>query len=416
MAYENIRFRKSNMTIADGYFYFFDADWDTLTEKVDDGDVSFVYPLDTAIGGGMREVHYDGANFWTLQNYGPGGIVIRRWRIESNRTLVKIKDEFIFANDGSNTYEAYAFGIEHYITSFNCTVSGGETTLCLSKYYDTTAASGVVLTLGPNDSDETEGVNIISVSGTDVVIASGTQYAYESGDQISFYKSLFVFNNFFGTSAASGTLFEFDGYTGALIAANGDTEYQDIDAAVFGRVRNALTANPDIDTLIYVKSTNAKLLNISNLTTYGVAIIDNVQTDNSTVITVYDMAIYGRSLYRLQDEGTLFGTNNDWGSQYNYVVTPLRSFIDSITVTAFPTILPANGTNISEINATVLDQYGKGVIFKPVDWTDTDVNGYITITPSFTDVFFGTGLTVTYYRAGVIVQQVTVEGTATQYD
>jgi len=415
MSYENIRFRKPNMAIANGYFYFFDEDWDTLTEKVDDGSISFVYPLDTIIGDAVKELHYDGANFWTLQNPA-GGITIRRWRIENNRTIIKLKDSFVFTSNGSNTYDSDAFGIEHYITEFNCTVSGGDTILCLNEYYNTTVTSGVVLTLGPNSNDEIEDVDVISVSGTDVVIASGTQYTYESGDQISFYKSLFVFNNYFGTSATSGTLFEFDGYTGGLIAANGGTEYQSINAAVFARVRNSILANPDIDTLIYVKDTNAKLLNISNLSFYEIATMDNIQTNLSTIIPVYDLAVYQKSLYRLQDEGTLYGTDNDWGSQYNYVVTPLRPFVDSISVTAFPVILPANGTNITEISAIVQDQYSNGVIFKPIDFTDDDVNGYITINPAFTDVFFGTGEAITYYRAGVIVRTVTIEGTATQYD
>ena len=403
------------MTIADGYFYFFDEDWDTLTEKVDDGDVSFVYPLDTVIGNTVVELHYDGANFWTLENPA-GGITIRRWRIESNRTVARLKDTFTFTDDGSNTYDSDAFGIEHYITSFSCTVSGGETTLCLSKYYDTTVVSGVVLTLGPNNNDEIEDVTVISVSGTDVVVASGTQYIYESGDQISFYKNIFVFNNFDGTSSASGTLFEFDGYTGSLIDSTADVEYLDITAAVFTRVQNAITAFPDIDTLIYVKDTNAKLLNISDLSFYEIATMDNIQTDLSTIIPVFDLAVYQESLYRLQDEGTLYGTNNDWGTQYNYVVTPLRSFIDSISVTAAPVILPANGVSITDVTAVVQDQYSNGVIFKPVDWTEDDPDGYITINPAYTDVFFGTGAAVTYYRAGVVVRTVTIEGTATQND
>jgi hypothetical protein len=128
------------------------------------------------------------------------------------------------------------------------------------------------------------------------------------------------------------------------------------------------------------------------------------------------LAVYGDGIYRLQDEATYYGVDNDWGSQYNYQLTPARSFIDSITVTAYPTILPANGTNISTLTASVFDQYGRGAVYKPVFWTDDDNFGYVTIDPTYTDLFFGTGETTSYYRAGIQARTVTVTGRATQYD
>jgi len=823
VAYTNIRFRKPNMTIVNGYFYMFDESQDMLIEKVDDGDTSFTYPLTTPITNVINQTHYDGRNFWTLENYTPGGFTIRRWRID-NRSIVELKDTFIYASDASNTYDSDAFGVEHYITEFSCTVSGGNNTLCLDEYYDTVVEPDLVLSLGPNADDDMEDVTVSGIVGTDVILTSGTQYTYEDGDQISFYKSLFVFNNYTGLDSSKGTLFRFDAYDGSHVVSDVDLEYRDVTAAVFARVQNAITASPDAHTLLYVKDRNAKLRNMSDLlavveastvndsftgddfdppnttrwsqtagnpyilnnslfmnklgaatqttlesnynivgdfdlqisgaisdgffadssdiaffehyinmefpsnsyefgifhgdtgivveytmdsvsgttlfdtsgnsndafmssiaivpgiignaaeinsdtdyiqpstpiagsvvsvsmwyyygaiggggwntlicrnggtyhhilindgsrqigfydggwnssgyaltlgqwyhivlikngsnsklyinnvlrqnsnssfnnnswpigvignyssapgnqgargkidqvriynraiTTneifnlysggtgtsgglflynevdgvkdivsefsgseynylfratrtdnnlnfyyktvtsgvpeaawnsfgnvsvpisdcklqlalstdnmtvsgtvfddliynsgkirypqasipyYGVAIMDNIRANQIDIIDVYDVAVANRTLYRLQDEGTYYGTNNDWGSQYNYQVTPLRSFIDSIIVTAYPVILPANGVNITEVNASVFDQYGNGVVYKPVFWTDTDDDGYVTINPSYTDIFFGTGKSVTYYRAGITPQPVTVEGTATQDD
>jgi hypothetical protein len=90
--------------------------------------------------------------------------------------------------------------------------------------------------------------------------------------------------------------------------------------------------------------------------------------------------------------------------------------VDTINVSAYPVILPANAVNISKITAIVNDQYGDGVRDKPVYFTDDDAVGFITIDPAFTDNFFGTGAAVTYYKAGTAVRLVTIEGTATQFD
>lgn len=149
---------------------------------------------------------------------------------------------------------------------------------------------------------------------------------------------------------------------------------------------------------------------------YGIMNIDNIRANGSTIIPVYDLSYSDGNLYRLQDEGTYYGVDNDWGTQYNYVASPVRSFIDAITIEAYPTILPADGRNISTINCVVLDQFSNGAIDKPITFTDNDAYGYVTINPKNTDNIFGTGQAITYYRAGVDVHAVTIQGTVTQYD
>jgi hypothetical protein len=62
------------------------------------------------------------------------------------------------------------------------------------------------------------------------------------------------------------------------------------------------------------------------------------------------------------------------------------------------------------------DQYGDGVYNKPVFFVDDDDVGFMTINPAYTDYFFGTGEAISYYKAGVEVRTVNIEGTATQYD
>lgn len=793
--------------------------------------------------GYVRDTQYDGKNFWTFQRIENNGYVIRRWNIENY--ICRLRDEFLYGNTSSSTYASNTFGVEHYITEFDCTVSGGNDVLCLDEYYDSTVSSGVTLFLGPNENSEQEEVTVSGVIGSDVIITSGTQYIYKSGDNINFYKSFFVFNDYDGISSAKGTLYRFDAYTGEYMSSQADVEYKSITASTFKRVKNALQDYPDMHTLLYIKDTNAKLRNMSDLLStkyassvnddftgadydapnttrwsvvdgdphilnnklfmnslmyddesissnyeiigdfdvqvsgvlngfttasgysnfehymkinfphnsnnncelgvnyydvpsanlvaeymmdsisgtvlydtsgngkhgvvvgspttvsgitgnalkfrgisqqdgvtllydtdagnvenlfflsvwfksettggdtnarvmsrdcsdywcirvnqstafpqqlyfyysdtqsinlgsviqqdtwhhimaywdvanttcklyldntemfsttslaafttadrdivigcnsetginpsanqfegpiddvrfynrvltsgereclynhspndkvflytalndavtndevltsgtsseylfrltrsddtmnfyyktvvsgvmgsswtsfgsqtmydrdctlslglesiltsvsgtyfddlifnsgkifypsdtipyYGTMILDNVRADQVTIIPVYNVAIYGKTLYRLQDEATYYGADNDWGALYNYQISPIRSFLDSVVVTAYPAIVPANAYNTVEVTAVVANQYGEGVVYKPVYFTDTDSVGYITINPVYTDVFFGTGRTnPTYYKSGIVPATVTIEGTATQYD
>jgi len=149
---------------------------------------------------------------------------------------------------------------------------------------------------------------------------------------------------------------------------------------------------------------------------YGTMNMDNVRTDGSTVIPVHAISIYEDNLYRLQDEATYYGTDNDWGTQYNYQISPIRSFIDFITVGVYPQIIPATGRNAATITAVVRDQYGNGVINQPVMFSDDDSVGFISNPVIYTDPFFGTGRVTTGYISGVDIRTVTIEGETTQYD
>ncbi len=158
MAYENIRFRRANMAMFDGYFYMFDDDWDTLTEKVDDGSISFVYPLNIVLTSAVTSLEHDGINFWTMQDI-TGGVSIKRWQIDDS--IVRLRDTI----DLTPNFDSDTFTVEHYHTTLSTTASGGDTNIQINRYYDTVVISGSILTLGPNSSDQYEDVNVIAVSG-----------------------------------------------------------------------------------------------------------------------------------------------------------------------------------------------------------------------------------------------------------
>jgi hypothetical protein len=267
MTYENINFNKANMVVVGGYFYMFDEERDILIQKVDDGSIIFSYPLNTSISEPVKSLEFDGINFWTLQDSDSNGIVIKRWKIENN--ICCLKDKFLYSNTDTDTYSSDTFALEHYHTSLSTTISGGDSVIHINRYYDTiydsAVTSGVVLVLGPNNSDQSEEVIVTTVSGVNVTLVSGTQYSYDGGDRVNFYKSFFVFNNYDGTDDTTGVLFRFNAYTGKYLSSAVGSEFKDVRAATFYRFQNIFLNYLDIDVLAYVKGTNAKFCDVSNL-------------------------------------------------------------------------------------------------------------------------------------------------------
>jgi hypothetical protein len=148
---------------------------------------------------------------------------------------------------------------------------------------------------------------------------------------------------------------------------------------------------------------------------YGIMGMDNLRTDGSTLVTIYAVDIEGDNLYRLQQEATYYGQDYHWAT-YNYQVSPIRPFIDFITVDSDSHIIPATGRNTTKVTAVVLDQYNQGVINKPVFFEDDDALGFMTRPIVYTDMFWGTGSAISGYTSGTALRMVHIESTVTQYD
>ena len=292
------------MVVVDSYFYFIDTDLDVLVRKVDDGKIVFMYPLSISIADDIKSLQHDGRNFWTLHDYG-SGIRIRRWQIE-NDSLLRWKQTFFYPNDVTDNYSANAFGVEHYITEFSTTVSGGSYVIQPDEYYDNVMTSGIVLYLGPNVDGDIEEVTISGVNINDVYLNTPIQYMYQQGDQICLHRSLFVFNNYDGLSGSKGTLFRFNSNDGSYMSSDVDVEYKGILAATFSRFQNILPDYPDAHALVYIDGSNAKLRNMSDLiNVYNASSANDDFTgsdgslpdSNKWEITSGDPRIYDNSLF-----------------------------------------------------------------------------------------------------------------------
>ncbi|GAH00858.1 unnamed protein product, partial [marine sediment metagenome] len=160
MSYENVKLRRRNFTVDDGYFYMFDEDQDSLLQKTDDGNTAFTYPLDILMTSEVLSVEYDGVYFWSLEQ-GPASyeVSIKRWEIDNY--VCKLQQTFPVLSGtacipGSHKFDSEAFSVEHYHTALNGITSSGSSTLYLDEYSDhssmgftTTSGDPLVLHIGP---------------------------------------------------------------------------------------------------------------------------------------------------------------------------------------------------------------------------------------------------------------------------
>jgi hypothetical protein len=407
MAYENVKLLKSNFTMVDGYFYMMNEDVDALIVKTDDGTQAFSYPLDTTISNPIVSMEHDGRNFWTLESLGGNSVAIRRWYIHNY--VCKLRDTFNLNSSGSHNYLSQAFTVEHYHRSFSGVEPAGSNNLSINDTSNMT--SGQTLTLGPNSSGQIEEVTINSVGSGFVLINGTTTYAYTTNDPISFYSYIWLFNDYDGTTGGTGALYKISAYTGSYISKTAGGEFYGIKASTFYDMSyvDATWA----DALCYVRGTNTIFLNPADLNdNFGSMAMDNLEDDQATTIDIYDLAIEGANVYRLQLKATYYGTTGTFAdSTYNYQLSTLDPFVTSISLSADPAILPANNTNESDITAIVKDQFNQPINGKDVNFTDDDTVGYITNPTVATNA---EGVAETKYHSGTQAREVKITATAQQ--
>lgn len=406
MAYENIRLRKQNFVMVDGYFYMMDEDTDSLIVKTDDGSQAYSYPLDTTITNQIISLDYDGRNFWSLEDSGTNNMRIRRWYLDNY--VCKLRNTFNLIESGSHKYQSEALAVEHYHIEFSGDESAGQSNLSITDGSNLT--TGMTVTLGPNSAGHVEEFSVNSAGADYVIINGTTSYAYQTGDPVCFYKKLWLFNNYNGVDGSSGALYEINAYTGSYINKTAGGEYQDVKACTFYDMSDISGWG---DAICYVKTTNMLFLDPSNLNdSFGSMSMDNVEDDQATIIDLYDLCIEGSNIYRLQRKATYYGTTYSFAdSTYNYQLSTTEAFITSISLAADPAILPANGVNVSNITAILKDQFNLPISSRLVYFTDDDANGYILSSPISTNA---DGVAITSYKAGTTAREVKITATAQQ--
>ena len=408
MANENLNFRKPHMTFVDGYFYMFDENTDMLLQKTDDGITAFSYPFDTLMSNTVVSCEHDGINFWSMHVGDTiNTMVINRWRIENY--ICKLKDTIVLSNPGHN-FVSQAFTVEHY----HCTISGayapGAEAITVipppDKNLNEILQSGMTITIGPNYSGKFETINVQHVSSTNIVTLSDPiEEFYSPDDEFLFYNFIWLFNNYNGTDISTGALYKINAYSGSIITNVPGGVYKDIKASTFYEVDH-FTSIGKVNTLMYVKASNLLFINLSSpdLEYYGSMAMDTIETNETTIIDVFDIAVWGKNVYRLQIKATYFGTTSLFASNtYSYQAATFNIMVTSLAMTASPNVLAANGVSVATVKAKIRDQFlqpiqGRLVYFDlAVVSGDSGaiVTGYTTVN---SDV---NGEAVSFYKSGL---------------
>jgi len=445
MTRENIRVADPNFTTDGDYFYCLLKDAQVLQAKTDDGTVAFSYPCDTQIADTITSLTWDGVHFWSLETkVGGNGLIIRKWAIDSY--IMKQLSSFAFNDGSTHTYSSNDMGVEHYTLSVkdNDNGGGGYTTgMTAINISDTSMlAPGDILTFvrrrtpthSRSSTSYVETVTVQSVVDSDTVIITkaggmdgdpygdglgfrGPSASYNSStepvppDLVYVTKYIWMLNDNAPSDTSNAALYKINAANGSNIVQYSGSQYLNIKGACFFTEYNTTGAYPweyntTIDSdqryLLFVNSSSLLFFNVSSLTMEKSLNISNVKDNGIDVWDVFDLSVAGHgdtvSLYRLQGGSTYGdpGADETWAAAYSYEKTILARIVNSIAVTAEPTILPADGTSTSSIAAIVRDQYNNPVPSKTVTWAD-DAGGRLTPTSSSTDVF---GRAYTTYKAG----------------
>jgi hypothetical protein len=457
---ENVRFTYSNFTTDGVYYYSMLESSQVLQQKVDDGTVAFSYPLDTELDNPVKELAWDGVNFWSLETK-TGGFVIRKWKIEA--FICKQDQRFDFTTGGANTYDADAFCVEHYrLTLGNNDNGGGGYTTGLSTILvsDTSSlVSGDVLTFvraeAPTQSRSgtvyVEQKVVQSVlSATQVVLTSAMSADPHSDgkgfrgptavlgvpttqpqapDSVFVTKRLWIINKYAPSDLTRAALYKVNSYNGSVITTYAGTQYQAVGGATFHvkydqATVNAVSYNTTVDVdstaggkqvyLLIAKATSMLFYNVDTNVIDRSLVMNNVKEDTLASWNVYDIEVAGIEpnivIYRLQNGTTyknvsLVDVDESW-STYNYEKQLLRRYVNAISVVAEPSIIPADGVSTSIITATLTDQYNNTVPSgKQVNWSDDSGQNRVSPTSSTTDAF---GKALTTYTAGTTEQDVKI--------
>ncbi len=408
---QNIRNKYPHLIINNGYFYMFDHTTDMLLQKTDDGNTAFSYPLDTLISSTIINADYDGVFYWTMEDGAvTDSTILRRWAIE-NYVAVQ-KQTISLSPIAGHKYNTDCFCVEHYHTSLSGTVVSGTSTLWVNGFEDK-LTSGMYVTVGPNSDGNSETVGVQDIAVGTIILADDLQYSYEIDDEVNFYTNIWMFNNYDGEDSSTGALYKLNAYTGSFITKYPGGAYKDITSCVFHNV-SSLGSWGSQEMLIYVKASNMLFVNIHDggdtLPYYGSMLINTVSPDTSEVYKVYDLAIEGNNIYRLQNKMNIFGGAASY-TTYNYQPDTLVSYVASISLSAVPNILPADGHSSSNITAYVRDQFNQPMPGKLVYFDTDDPAGTILTSPVNTDGF---GSASTFYRAGIEPREVIIYATVAQ--
>lgn len=436
MTYENLKLTKANFVRVDGYFYHMSETTDTLYKKVDNGENAFSYPLDTNINSEVKSIQHDGRRFWTLESSSTtyGYITIRSWEIKD--FILKQQRLYQFNGQAFDKYDCNAFAIEHYHLNVagagggSSPVSAGSTTIKITPTgINERLYNGALIYLGPStfpgDIGQYEEVEVEEIlPNNEIRVSTPIQKSYAYLDTAQVTTRCWLFNKYKQNDLdvnGTGDLcsFEVTYPYPTLERHKQGNEFRSVVAATY--LRDPYYTSGPRDFLMYVNQTNLLFIEtdfnkLAYLSTVESAAQNNQEID-STIIPIYGITYEGDTLFRLQHKGTYrSGTalaTEDWGSDYNYQVGVLSRLPQSISLSANPAIISADGHSSSHLTAIVRDQFDNPVSSRNVTFTANDTGtGHGVISGTGAIQTNALGIAYNAYVAGINAKTVIITATA----
>lgn len=379
----NIRLINPNMTRVSGYFYSFDHQTDTMIQKADDGTLAFAYPLDTPVTNTIRSLEFDGESFWTLERITEGtasdGFRIRRWVIEN--FVMVLQQTFVYQTNATDAFESSAFTIEKYSGTIVANGSAGTPTVNVNFGNEHASVfnlltPGTSLFLGPSTLagfvGQSQRVTVNSVTPPNTVtLTANKTVGFSVGDSVAFSKNIWFFSQNYLTTLGVGGLYKAAITDGSILGRTQGGAFKDIDACGFHDVQSfpVGTALEDFNGnyLLFLRTNSLLFIDVldSQLTVVLSAVQNNINAATTTVFTVSDLGIQGNTLFRLQTQFNINGSEST-ETTFNYQLATFRPFPTAIALSAVEAIIPAgNATSQSTITATVTDQYALPFVTSP---------------------------------------------------
>ena len=399
---ENIKITSANFSLGPdsdlGFFYYVSDALNQLVQVTSLGVVAATFVVTRSqLRGPVKELHFDGTFFWTLEDLPSDlGVVIKKWRLSPVKSAIfpnvtptefRWQDELTLINRPNIKYESSAFAIEHFHRTFQNSALQGASSIILNS--TSRLLVGETLHLGPSSfggfTDVEEDIVVGGISGNEVFFSKsgGLEASYLGSDKVDFTKAIWLFNDhsFSGTEDNKGTVQRFAYPSKNRTLADQGHKYSlvtaaDFDSTILSFVRAGQIIDLDIDNPTFDLDSSLE----ANL----------FETDRKTPIEVFDLisdkdeALY----YKLQQKETSIdgSTTEDFSPLYNYQSISSIGFINSVALEFDQRFTrPFASSDTIAVQAHVRDQFNFPVSDEDVNFSATVVVGFTGIPGGFSD-------------------------------
>lgn len=365
-----------------GFFYTFHNSRKELLQLQTNGlEVDSFFVTGNVVRSQVKELHFDGTYFWTLENLvGGQGVSVREWRLSPVPSIgfSGTPSEFRWINEINliNTpvvkFVSNAFCVEHYHITFAANANQGASSIQVSDA--SRIDVGDILNLGPSLAsgfiDHEESFVVAGKSGNTISVGKigGLTSGYLASDSIDFTKSIFVFNDhgLTGTADNQGLMVRISWPDLNIIDTDSGAHYNGVTAAAFEagivsfvRANQIMRISVDIPGLVILDSQEANLKQSDRFTDLTVFdLIDDVPNNNQ----------YLKLQQKITDES--IGITTDFSPEFNFQAHTVLSVVNSVTMEFSRRIIGnlQSGDTIS-ILGRVLDQYGLAALGQTVQFS-----------------------------------------------